>query len=509
MDARHGCSSARRTPEPQSSTRNSPSSSTTALPETGRQKALLIGICGSSIESEEYPVLKGSHRDVASVRDLLIDCYDYKLSDITTLIDDGVPEHTQPTRANIFRAIADLVEDAKEGDHFCFHYCGHSTQVENRRNSEEDGKDECIIPSDGECNRILDNELNDALVVPLPSGSHLVAVLDTCHSGSLLDLKHNRCNRVHVPWRWRGRRGSEEIRHKVVRNNARLFSPSRAAASLAGRKTAPPARHASTRLLARRSEINMNLVCSPPEAYAAGTGEGARQRTFTYRSRTVDYAPCKNENLAGDELPALRGEFFLAEEDHRCESPVAMFECTGWCRDGDKSGRGDAEPSAGGIRADVVSLSSCKDSQTTWEDDEGKSMTSALVQILRRNPNQSLKEVLVHISHAMYTKTLVRPAQAWKFKAERTKLIVACQQEIEQGTKQLRSMSLMGAEAGPALAGASTFPAPRSRTIVARLERLKQLVIELRNSAGCEMNAFENPELSSTRPLDMERQWRM
>ncbi|KAF8497040.1 hypothetical protein F5888DRAFT_1699779 [Russula emetica] len=35
---------------------------------------------------------------------------------------------------------------------------------------------------------IIDNELDDILVKPLPTGSSLFALLDTCHSGTLLDL---------------------------------------------------------------------------------------------------------------------------------------------------------------------------------------------------------------------------------------------------------------------------------------------------------------------------------
>jgi hypothetical protein len=40
------------------------------------KKALLTGICGSKTASKEYPKLRGSHNDVFSVRDLLIDWYD-------------------------------------------------------------------------------------------------------------------------------------------------------------------------------------------------------------------------------------------------------------------------------------------------------------------------------------------------------------------------------------------------------------------------------------------------
>jgi hypothetical protein len=76
-------------------------------------------------------------------------------------------------------------------------------------------------------------EIHKILVVPLPIGSRLVTVLDTCHSGSLLgtpvsrclsspllivlhvDLKHYRCNRVWIPWLYKGTRSSEAY-HSMI-----------------------------------------------------------------------------------------------------------------------------------------------------------------------------------------------------------------------------------------------------------------------------------------------------
>ncbi|KAF7349383.1 Metacaspase type II [Mycena sanguinolenta] len=139
-------------------------------------KALLIGIRG-------FPELTGPHKDVEAVRALLMDHYDYRAADVTILIDDdGATGNLQPTRANILKAIGDLVKDAKAGDHIYFHYCGHSMQIPNRSNREE--KEGCLIPSDGEKQRILDHELIAVLVRPLPARCQLVAVLDTCYSRS-------------------------------------------------------------------------------------------------------------------------------------------------------------------------------------------------------------------------------------------------------------------------------------------------------------------------------------
>jgi hypothetical protein len=82
----------------------------------GRKKALLIGI--ASELSGGYPGLEDAHIAVMAMRDLLLDqydccilcsfysynCrYDYQPRNITVLVDDGIDDHPQPTRANIVR----------------------------------------------------------------------------------------------------------------------------------------------------------------------------------------------------------------------------------------------------------------------------------------------------------------------------------------------------------------------------------------------------------------------
>jgi hypothetical protein len=159
----------------------------------------------------------------------------------------------------------------------------------------------------------------------------------------------------------------------------------------------------STPLLARQNEINMNLMCraqsvsntgSVPPVTEGRRASTAHSRTFAYRSRTVSLASASasRENALAlpaevathavaaqsDTHPALPGKFWvLSEEERRCESPVAMFECDGWCRDRERDGeRNDTDavkPDV--VRADVVSLASCMDPQLAWETD-GVSMTS-------------------------------------------------------------------------------------------------------------------------------------
>jgi len=70
-----------------------------------------------------------------------------------------------------------------------FHFSGHGAQQEDPSYSEEDGYDETICPADfNSAGMIVDDEIFDLIVAPLPPGAKLTAVMDCCHSGTGLDL---------------------------------------------------------------------------------------------------------------------------------------------------------------------------------------------------------------------------------------------------------------------------------------------------------------------------------
>merc|ERR1719356_2058595 len=103
--------------------------------------------------------------------------------------DRGQNPNYKPTRANILRGMQWLAQGAQLGDVLFFHYSGHGAQQEDPSYSEEDGYDETICPEDFQrAGMIVDDEIFDAMVAPLPSGVKLTAVMDCCHSGTGLDL---------------------------------------------------------------------------------------------------------------------------------------------------------------------------------------------------------------------------------------------------------------------------------------------------------------------------------
>ncbi|XP_020258614.1 metacaspase-1-like [Asparagus officinalis] len=85
-----------------------------------------------------------------------------------------------------------LVHNCQPEDSLVFHFSGHGSQrVADPYSEEKDGLDETLCPLDYETNgMILDNEINEILVRPIPPRAKLHAIIDSCHSGTVLDLPY-------------------------------------------------------------------------------------------------------------------------------------------------------------------------------------------------------------------------------------------------------------------------------------------------------------------------------
>ncbi|KAF8816852.1 hypothetical protein BYT27DRAFT_6378931 [Phlegmacium glaucopus] len=415
---------------------------TSPPPPVPKKKAVLIGIQNYKTTNDVSPDdkdnnpaenhraagegrLKGPHNDVLDMRKLLLDCYGYHPDDITVLIDDCDPEHMQPTEENLIQSMKDLVADARQGDQFFLHYAGHGTQLPDDNDDEEDGLDECIITSDNKT--IRDDELKRLLVAPLPVGSSFVAVLDSCHSGTLLDLMHHRCNRVYVPWVSKGNRRTTFKRNIITRQETQLPVDSDNLDTVQ-----VPVLHFSEELAATESLI------APLDKGALVPLNLPQHAQRPCLSVTTHLSPI---NWAGSSATPLKYSV----------SPRPIY-CTGLCRD---------EPKDDELMADVISLSATRDHQLTWEDSRGASLTEALIKVLRKDPHSSLKDVLTAVSYelqAFYVE-LHKTSRDYKYGIKNANI-----------KRQIKGKSLL-----------------KSRTV--------------------EMNNFQNPELSSHRPLDMNRPW--
>ncbi|KAL5564075.1 hypothetical protein UlMin_033822 [Ulmus minor] len=156
------------------------------LMANGRKRALL---CAVSYIGRRYNI-KGSVNDVRCMKYFLVEKMGFPVDSILVLTEfEGDPLRF-PTKRNIQMAMRWLVEGCQPGDSLVFHYSGHgSRQVDNNDRDELDGFDETLCPVDFDKEgMILDDEINATIVRPLSHGTTLHAIIDACHSGTILDL---------------------------------------------------------------------------------------------------------------------------------------------------------------------------------------------------------------------------------------------------------------------------------------------------------------------------------
>ncbi|KAL5483161.1 hypothetical protein ACEPAI_8390 [Sanghuangporus weigelae] len=194
----------------------------------GRRKALLIGIKyyrPHYYKNTRITSLKGPHHDVREVQRLLQGVYGWDSECLRILKDDNGPRENQPTLINIRHEIKELVKDAQPGDSLFFYFSGHGSQVEDQDDDEDDGKDEeliVLVSCDGQL--LVDDELHEILVNPIPEGCHLTAVLDCCSSGTGLDLPYTAVQAEKDACNSTERVPSRPIRRKHSKGNVVLLS---------------------------------------------------------------------------------------------------------------------------------------------------------------------------------------------------------------------------------------------------------------------------------------------
>ncbi|CAK9011876.1 unnamed protein product [Durusdinium trenchii] len=155
------------------------------VPLTGRKRSLLVGInyFGSSNE------LHGCVADVQRMCSLLdLMGFPQDQAQRRVLVDTPQwPGHLRPTLKNMREGIAWLTADAEPGDCLLLHYSGHGGRMPREGSGSEWHETLCPVDMDTE-GMLLDTELFETLVRPLPAGCRLTCILDSCHSGGVLDL---------------------------------------------------------------------------------------------------------------------------------------------------------------------------------------------------------------------------------------------------------------------------------------------------------------------------------
>jgi len=189
--------------------RPAPSMSGRAPKASGRQRALLIGVNYFGTRAQ----LRGCINDVKNLHSLLTREYGWDSANIRTLTDDNRAQ--MPTRANITENLRWLAQGARPGDVLFLSFSGHGAQEQDPHGYEEDGMNETILPVDFErAGQITDDEIAELVVRHLPEGVKLTCVMDSCHSGTGLDL----------PYTWTGRKWKEETNPYHCLADVQMFS---------------------------------------------------------------------------------------------------------------------------------------------------------------------------------------------------------------------------------------------------------------------------------------------
>lgn len=144
-----------------------------------KKKALLIGI---NYIDTPY-ALAGCIDDTNRMKDLLtqqgFESFQ-TLTDLTSI---------KPTKQNILNEFKNIIINAQAGDILFVYFSGHGSYTYDRNGDETDGKDEMIISSD--LQGVFDDELKNILSNHLKREVTIVGLFDSCHSGTMFDLKFN------------------------------------------------------------------------------------------------------------------------------------------------------------------------------------------------------------------------------------------------------------------------------------------------------------------------------
>uniref|UniRef100_A0A7N1A9K7 Metacaspase n=1 Tax=Kalanchoe fedtschenkoi TaxID=63787 RepID=A0A7N1A9K7_KALFE len=153
----------------------------------GPKRAVICAVSYKKTKNE----LKGCVNDANCMKFLLINRFSFPEASVLMLNEDETDPYKIPTKENIRLAMHWLIQGCRPGDSLVFHFSGHGLQKKDLNGDEIDGLDETLCPMDFETEGvILDDEINDRIVRPVPHGVKLHAIIDACHSGTVLDLPY-------------------------------------------------------------------------------------------------------------------------------------------------------------------------------------------------------------------------------------------------------------------------------------------------------------------------------
>ncbi|KAI9342335.1 caspase domain-containing protein [Obelidium mucronatum] len=158
---------------------------------SGRKKALFVGINYEGTDNQ----LGGCINDANNLKDFMIENYGLEDSKKTILLltDDNENQKKRPTYKNILAGFVWLLAGAQAGDELVFTYSGHGGRDYVKGGDHDNDMENCLIPEDYETGGdiIRCDDVHEYLVAALPPGVKLTAILDCCHSGTMMELPYS------------------------------------------------------------------------------------------------------------------------------------------------------------------------------------------------------------------------------------------------------------------------------------------------------------------------------
>lgn len=149
---------------------------------TNNKKALLIGVNYTGTPYELFGCVDDTNR----MKECLVK---FGFNQFNIITDNTT---VKPTKDSILRELRNMVRDSRDGDMLFFYFSGHGSYTYDTNGDESDRKDEMIISSD--LKGVLDDELKTILSNNMKEGVTIVGLFDSCHSGTMFDLKYNYLN---------------------------------------------------------------------------------------------------------------------------------------------------------------------------------------------------------------------------------------------------------------------------------------------------------------------------
>ena len=153
----------------------------------GLKKALIMGLNYIGTDN----ALNGCINDANRLKSLLQQDFGYNDTNITLMTDNEIGD-LYPTQKNIITQIENIIENVKNNniEELWISYSGHGSYIFDVNNDEQDNKDETICPLDMTTNGHISDDMINKYLSEIPSTCRVICLFDSCHSGTMGDLKY-------------------------------------------------------------------------------------------------------------------------------------------------------------------------------------------------------------------------------------------------------------------------------------------------------------------------------